>query len=205
MNYGELRTRFKAILNRRDCTDALANSFIGLGIQKIQRTLRIPAFETTLTTTASGSVSTVTIPTDFIALKHHRTSQVTLDRLEIGDFLRYSQNAEAGEHPQFFCRESTVWKIWPSLSDGSSLTTVYYAEDDSLVSDVDESTLSIVAPDLIIYAALVFAADYFADDRIAAWTQLYQASFDEVQAQATDEEWSGSPMAVSPMYVGAEF
>lgn len=206
MNYGELRTRFKAILNRRDCTDALANSFIAMSIQKAQRTLRIPAFERTYTETPSTTAAdSIDIPSDFIALRYIRTDTRTLDRLDVGDFVRYSQNSEISDEPRFFTREGSAWKIWPALAVDASLYVVYYAEDAELVEATDQSTLSVVAPDVIIYGALVYAADYFADDRMTPWAQVYDRVLTEVQQQAADEESSGSSMTVQPMYPDAEF
>ena len=45
MNKGNLRSHFKAVLNRSDITDALADTFIDQGIARIQRSLRIPSME----------------------------------------------------------------------------------------------------------------------------------------------------------------
>lgn len=45
MNKGEIRAHFKALLNRSDITDALADTFIDQGITRIQRSLRVPSME----------------------------------------------------------------------------------------------------------------------------------------------------------------
>ena len=45
MNKGQLRAHFLALLNRSDCNDTLADTFIDQSIGRIYRTLRIPAME----------------------------------------------------------------------------------------------------------------------------------------------------------------
>ena len=69
MNLGELRTHFLAVLNRSDITTALANTFIINGIQRIQRSLRVPIMERQLTYTFSVQTGAVTLPADFLEAK----------------------------------------------------------------------------------------------------------------------------------------
>jgi len=45
MNKGEIRAHFIALLNRSDCSNALADTFIDQAITRIQRQLRVPAME----------------------------------------------------------------------------------------------------------------------------------------------------------------
>ena len=66
MNYGQIRTHFKALLNRSDITDALADTFIEQGIARIQRSLRIPSMEKQHNYTFSTQTTKVTLPSDFL-------------------------------------------------------------------------------------------------------------------------------------------
>ena len=57
MNKGEIRAHFKALLNRSDCTDALADTFLNQALTRIQRILRIPPIERMQTYTVSANTS----------------------------------------------------------------------------------------------------------------------------------------------------
>jgi len=70
MNKGQIRAHFLALLNRSDCSNALADTFIDQAITRIQRVLRIPPMEKLqIYTIPSGTVvSQVVLPVDLIEI-----------------------------------------------------------------------------------------------------------------------------------------
>ena len=62
MNKGAIRTHFKALLNRSDCTSTLADTFIDQGISRIQRVLRIPSMEAIQTYAISSQTASIALP-----------------------------------------------------------------------------------------------------------------------------------------------
>ena len=62
MNKGQIRAHFLALLNRSDCPDPLADTFIEQATTRVQRVLRTPAQEAQQTYTITGPTSSVTIP-----------------------------------------------------------------------------------------------------------------------------------------------
>ena len=77
MNKGQIRAHFKALLNRTDCSDALADTFIDQAITRIQRTLRIPSMEKTQNYSISTQVASIIVPADLIEIMNIYSGQFT--------------------------------------------------------------------------------------------------------------------------------
>jgi len=198
MNYGDLRTHFKALLNRSDITDALANTFIDQGIGRIQRALRIPSMEKQHTYTISAQTSKVTIPNDFLEAIDLIYDNHTLSRIPMKEMQDYKKAGETGS-PHFFAREVGTFLLYPEPSSGSLILN-YYAQYTALSADSDTNVLTDIASDLICYAALVYASDYFLDDRRPIFETTFQSFLIEIQEQANDAEMSGSLQSIRPAY-----
>lgn len=196
MNYGNIRTHFKAVLNRSDITDALADTFIDQGIARIQRQLRIPIMEAQQNYTISTQTGSVVVPNDMLELMDIYFDNTAVVRLPLHDMLQLKKGSEAGT-PQFFTRERSNILLYPEPSSGT-LTVNYYAEFPEMTSDSDENTLAKVASDAIIYAALTYASDYYIDERSQIFTEKYLSFMSELQEQSNDAEMSGSLQVMRP-------
>ena len=197
MNKGEIRAHFKALLNRTDCDDTLADTFINQSIARIERTLRIPPMEKTQTYTIQASTSFVTIPSDFLEITDFYYDSTNLTRVPLGKMVEISEGEQQGT-PTSFAREGEVMKIYPYPTSGT-ITMNYYASFADMTSDTDENDLALIGSDLIIYGALAYASDYYLDER----GQLFEAKFGqfmtEVQEQANDAETSGTVQSMQPV------
>jgi len=196
MNKGELRTHFKELLNRSDCTDALADTFISQSITRLERNLRIPAMEKTHTYTISSSTTELTIPVDFLEIIGLHHGNTNLSRLSLAKFIEAEAGNENGT-PKFFCRQVDKFSIYPYPTSGSAILT-YYASLPALVADSDTNSLTAVASDMIVYGALVYAADYFLDERGQLFEGKFQQGVGEIQSYAHDDEISGTVQAIQP-------
>ncbi len=199
MNYGNLRTHFKALLNRSDITDALANTFIQQGIQRIQRQLRVPSMERTLTVAITNKVSFVLVPSDMLELISISHGYQHLLSLPSHEFNEISEGKEEGT-PKYFIRRREMLELYPYPSSGD-LTIDYYGEFQVMSNDSDESTLAKIASDLICYAALGYAADYYLDERTAVFEQKFISILTEIQEQANAAEQSGVSQVMRPSAV----
>ena len=198
MNLGSIRTHFKALLNRSDITDALANTFIDQSIARIQRTLRIPSMEKTHTYTFTSATTSVLLPNDFIEGIDMSYASHTLDRLPMGELLDRKSTGESG-NPHFFAREGGSFLITPVPSSGNLILN-YYAQFTAMTSDSDENSLAAVGSDLMIYGALTYASDYYLDERQGLFESKFTQFMVEIQDQATDAEITGSLQAIRPAY-----
>lgn len=198
MNYGQIRTHFKALLNRSDITDALADTFIEQGIARIQRSLRIPSMEKQHNYTFSTQTTKVTLPSDFLETIDLYFQNVALTRLPMREMQTYLDGGASG-NPLYFTREGGNYLLYPQPS-GGSLSLNYYATFSDLSSDAAENTLTQVAPDLILYSALTYASDYYLDDRSDLWAAKYFSFADEIQSQAREQELTGTIQQMRPAY-----
>lgn len=196
MNYGNLRIHFKALLNRSDITDALANTFIDQAITRIQRTLRIPVMEKTQTYSISTQTGSIVVPSDMLDIIDLYYDKTVLVRLPLHDMLAANDAGEAGT-PKFFTRENANILIYPEPTSGT-VTLNYYGEFAAMSADSDENMLAKIGADLICYAALGYAADYYLDERTGVFEEKFGTFMREIQEQANAAEQSGSVQVMRP-------
>ena len=198
MNYGEVKTHFESLLNRSDNTAALTETFIGQGIRRVSRQLRAGMNEQVQNITLTSQTAAFTLPSDFIEFIDLYYKNRVLIRLPNSQFRAYTESPVAGR-PTHFTRQQESVFIHPQPSDGE-LVLYYYGDFDQLTADADTNALTTSAPDLLIYAALTYAADYYLDERASIFEQKYQAFLQEVQEQANDQELNGSTQQIAPAY-----
>ena len=116
----------------------------------------------------------------------------------LGDMIALKDNVNSGV-PKYFLRQGTKILWSPEPSKGT-LSINYYSEFPEMTTDTDENSLARVASDLIIYAALVYAADYFLDERAQVFDQKYLYFMTELQEQANVAELSGTLQRIRPSY-----
>ena len=174
MNYGDLKTHFNNVLNRSDITTSLTTTFIDQGIARIQRQLRTPMQEKLTTYTISSQTAFVELPNDFIEIISLYYDNTEISRIPMSRFRALNKNTYAGT-PQSFTRQQEKLYLYPQPSSGEVIF-YYYGEFPALSSDTAENALTKVAPDLIIYSALTYAADYYLDERAVQFEQNTKAS-----------------------------
>ena len=197
-----MRTQALALLNRSDATDDLMKTFMQLGLQRCQRELRLPHQERLLVIdTSSSTVSEVLVPDDWmetIAFTWELNGEGDeIDYADFGDYVRLKQRTYG--RPTYYTRSFDRYKIADPIPQGAVAEFYYYGDEAPLSNDLDSSTLSTIAPDLIIYAALTYAADHFTDDRSTAWEQKWQFFREQLQSQASEGENSNGSNAVEPV------
>lgn len=198
MNYGDIKTHFKDVLNRSDITDAQAVRFITDGIGRIERQLRTPMNEKVKNYTLTVQTSSITLPADFIETVSLYHSDREIRRVPMGQFRALVNNTYAGK-PDVYTRLQQDILLHPQPSDGT-ITLYYYGSFDTMSADSDENILAAAAPDLIIYAALTYASDFYIDERTDQFEAKYQRFLTEVQEQANDQEMAGGTLVINPAY-----
>lgn len=189
MNYGSIRTQFKAILNRSDCSDALADTFITQGLLRSQRLLRIPANEKQSLETVASGFTGHTLPSDVMEI----TSVIVDDRVVAYRPLKvWTDYFEvANGRPEVWTRDLGIVRFKPTPSEGAQIVVNYYGAFEPFDSDTTTTTLSTLAPDLVIYGGLVYASDYFLDERKSAFEERYTSIAAELQSQGYDKDGPG--------------
>jgi hypothetical protein len=198
MDKATLRSQFIALLNRSDITTQLADIFIDQGISRIQRTLRIPSMEAQHNYTFGASTTSINLPSDFLEAIDLYFGNRMLTRIPMKEMRENLQAAHAGA-PIYFAREQGKFLLFPQPTSGT-LTLNYYASHPDMVAETDENVLSVIASDLIIYAALTYASDYYIDDRAQLFEGKYLAFMNELQEQSDSQELSGTLQVIRPAY-----
>ena len=106
--------------------------------------------------------------------------------------------------PTTFVRQQSTLNVHPQPTSGS-LVLYYYAEFEAMTANSDENALAAVAPDLIIYAALTYASDYYLDERAALFETKYNQFLSEIQEQANDQEMNGGIQSIQPTYTFTDY
>lgn len=194
-----IRDQVKALMNRNDFTNALANTFIDQAVARIQRTLRIPPMEKVeIYTITDVAPDTLVLPNDFLNVKHLYASDYLLEYVDLGRFL--ATQDPVGSIPKIYTRLQGTLKVKPTPAEDSTVTLVYYGEIPDLVEDTDETWLSAISSDLLIYGALTFAADYFVDERKPAFEERFAQIYGELEEQARIGEMDQSALRVQPAH-----
>ena len=196
MNKGQIRAHFKALLNRTDCDDALADTFIDQAITRIQRTLRIPSMEKTQNYSITAQVSSIIIPNDLLEIMSVYTSEYTMSRVALREMKQFQSIGEVGT-PKYFCRQGEEILLYP-LPSNTTVSIDYYGQFDDLPSDTSSNSLTNIASDLVTYTALSYASDYFLDERGPLFDQKSSSFLIEIQEQANEAEQSGSLQTIRP-------
>jgi len=198
MNKGQIRAHFKALLNRSDCADALADTFIDQAISRIQRNIRIPPMERqqAYTINSAAPQESIILPADFLEIIDIYFDNTSLSRVPMRTILEMTKGNDVGS-PEFFAREQGSLVLYPRPTVGT-LYLNYYGQFSDLVADTDTNDLTSIASDAVTYGALAYAADYFIDERGGLFEQKLNTFLSELQQQANDAETSGTVQAIRP-------
>jgi len=195
--YADLKQDVIDLINRNDCTTALAETFLQQAQRKIARTLRLPSLEkrqivTAGTTSASvynATTGVYTLPSDFLELVYVYTNKRILERLPLSDFIEISANHSASGPAKYYTRVQNTFEFAPIPQTGDVLNIVYQGDPATLVNPTDTNIFSEICPDLFVYAAILYACDYFNDARKPLFEDTYNKLFSETQilAKASDD------------------
>lgn len=195
MAYLDVKNQFLATLNRRDITPTQTDSFMQMGIQRTQRTLRIPAMEKLVQITVDGTwVNGVPVPGDLLELISIDTgvTSTTPNKLRRVDLKTAALLSQVAGVPEVFSRQSGTYIIGPIPAGGTTININYYANFSTLSADTDSNWATVIAPDLLVYGALTFSSDYFMDERKDAFESRYAQLIEDLNIMATRDELSDS-------------
>jgi hypothetical protein len=194
MNKSQIRSQFLSLLNRNDCSNELADTFLEQSLSRIQRTLRVPSMEKTAVYTINDvTPDTLALPNDFLNIKYLYCDTTLLQYVDLGKYLQAPSNVDT---PTMYTRLQGNLKLKPIPVEDTEVLMVYYGEIPDLTEDTDTNFLSIIAPDLLIYGALSYAADYFIDERKGLFEETYSRVYQELVEQASLTEMDQSSLAI---------
>lgn len=186
MAYSDVKTQFLGILNRRDITTSLVNTFMQQAIQRVQRNLRIPAMEKYVTVTMDG-INPLLVPGDLLELISLTVIGDAPAKLSLSTFDSVAKLSQTAGIPSRFYRVGGNYMLGPAPLSGQVIYIHYYTDASSLSADTDANWMTLLAPDLLIYGALSYAADYFLDQRRNGFEDRFVGIMNDLQSMANQE------------------
>ena len=187
--YGEVKTEFTALLNRRDATSTQITTFLQNAIRRAQRTMRVPSMEKGVDITVGSPFLGLPIPADFLELI--RITDPDGNELDNRDFTTVMKLSQDTGISRTFARRGSYWRLGPTPVEDAVYRVDYFGEFDEVSADADENMLTLLMPDTIVYGALVFACRHFNDKRLPVMEETYKQIMAEVSEQALRDELSG--------------
>jgi hypothetical protein len=197
--YTDLKNTIADYLARSDLTTQIPD-FIRLAEQRLRRDLRIRQMLKVATADTTVNDSTVSLPSDFLAMKdlHLDTNPVRVLQFQnTSNFFRNARTTDKGV-PTMYTLLGSEFQFAPYPDAVYTLRMVYYHKPDFL-SDSNASNLFLATcPDLLLYGALAEAEPYLMnDERLATWASLYDRGLASLRASDDDSEYPSSPMSIT--------
>ncbi len=210
---------FSSILNRDDCTQDQAIIFLTEGMTRITREARLPCMERLLVETSTSPVSAITLPPDFLeaidvfvqsadagcwfnpfmpdgATLVPQVTYVPLQHLSYRQLLRVSNY----DVPKAYARFQAQLQLRGVVPPNVEMQVSYYGEFTPLATLTSANEITCSAPDLLQYAALSYAGDYFQHPSTQMWEQRYQSILGAVENLSVGLEMNGGPLVIQSSY-----
>lgn len=193
MTFSEIKLLIRDFVNRSDLSESLLEKAVTVSLQRLQRPLRIPPMEKLATASLVVGEDRVTIVGDYLELIMLTANGIPLERKSM-EYLA-SLDSTAKGTPQYFARELGQFVVYPKPDTDVSVRMTYYAEVNALVEPTDTNVFLRLSPDVILYGALAFLAEYYQDVRGDQWAAKFVQHAQELSDQAYEQEYSGSTLS----------
>jgi len=198
-SYTTLKSTIADYLARSDLTTQITD-FVRLAEERLRRELRIRPMLKVATANTTANDSTVSLPSDFLAMKDLHIDGNPVKVLQFqntSNFFRNSRSSDKGV-PTMYTLLGSEFQFAPYPDAVYTLRMVYYHKPDFL-SDSNASNLFLAnCPDLLLYGALAEAEPYLMnDERIQTWASLYDRGLASLRASDDDSEYPSSPMSIT--------
>ena len=195
MSFGKLKTALRGIINRKDCTDALAGDFVNRAIREIERVCRVGPMEQLVeASTWDGTKNNIAVPSTYIELIDIFTNEGTLRQVSKDELFRTCPEGR----PAVFTKVGRTWLVKPAPAVGTTVFVHFYGETEPLQVDTDENVWTRSAFNAALYGAAALAADYFQmeDQYVQRFQGKSDALVEAILSQSLAEQWAG-PIAIS--------
>lgn len=196
--YSQLKADVASWLNRDDLS-ANVPDMITLGENRAYRELRLRCMEAALSSTISSG--TISVPERYVALKYAYVNATPVRKLERKDaewiYQTYPTRSADGT-PKYIAREADSFIFGPYPDSAYTVKGIYYRRLPALSDSNTTNWFTENAPELLLFAALAEAKAFIEDnERVSLWNQKYMDVRDRLMRQEEEEEFSGSPLAMT--------
>lgn len=202
MIYGTFRTLLKDTLNRRDCTDARADTFVDMALQRINRNLDHHVREATLTYTviSTNGETAINLPAD----AGKKIVEVLVDGVPVQSYP--DRTSLMNWYLGYTKRANTL--VFNQTLPKDTVVQVIYWRDFARPGDNATNDLFAAMYPLVLYGALAEAGMYFEHTRTAEWSGTFDRLLLEAVGEYQDRElngYGGAMVVQAPMGAGADY
>jgi hypothetical protein len=196
--YSDLQTSIANYLARSDLTSIIPD-FITLAENRLRRELRIRQMLKSVTTATVASDATVELPSDFLEVRDFVVQTNPLTPLSYSSPSSLSNDPRASQVgvPKSYTILANDFLLSP-VPDGVYTARLLYYAAPAYLSGANTSNVFLnVAPDGLLYGALVEAEPYLMNDaRINTWGSMYDRAISSLIKSDEEGQFSGVPLAM---------
>ena len=196
--YSDLQTSIANYLARSDLTSIIPD-FITLAENRLRRELRIRQMLKSVTTSTVSGDATVEVPSDFLEVRDFVVQTNPLTPLSYSSPSSLSNDPRASQVgvPKSYTILANDFLLSP-VPDGVYTARLLYYAAPAYLSGANTSNVFLnVAPDGLLYGALVEAEPYLMNDaRINTWGSMYDRAISSLIKSDEEGQFSGVPLAM---------
>ena len=196
--YSDLKTSIAGYLARSDLTSQIPD-FITFAENRLRRELRIRQMLKSVTTATVSGDSTVEVPSDFLQIRDFVVLTNPIQPLSYSSPSALSNDPRASEVgvPKSYTILANEFLLSPPPDGVYTLRLLYYSAPAYLSNANTSNVFLNVAPDALLYAALIEAEPYFMNDaRINTWGTMYDRAISSLTKSDENTQYSGVPLAM---------
>jgi hypothetical protein len=196
--YSDLKTSIAGYLARSDLTNQIPD-FITFAENRLRRELRVRQMLKSVTTATVSGDSTVEIPSDFLEIRDFVVLTNPIQPLSYSSPSTLSNDPRASEVgvPKSYTILANEFLLSPSPDGVYTLRLLYYSSPPYMSSTNASNVFLNVAPDALLYAALLEAEPYLMNDgRVNTWGTMYDRAISSLTRSDENTQYSGVPLAM---------
>jgi hypothetical protein len=196
--YSDLKTSIAGYLARSDLTNQIPD-FITFAENRLRRELRVRQMLKSVTTATVSGDATVEVPSDFLQIRDFVVLTNPIQPLSYSSPSTLSNDPRASEVgvPKSYTILANEFLLAPPPDGVYTLRLLYYYAPAYLSSSNTSNVFLNVAPDALLYAALLEAEPYlFNDGRVNTWGSMYDRAISSLTKSDENTQYSGVPLAM---------
>ncbi len=196
--YSDLKTSIAGYLARSDLTNQIPD-FITFAENRLRRELRVRQMLKSVTTATVSGDSTVEVPSDFLEIRDFVVLTNPIQPLSYSSPSTLSNDPRASEVgvPKSYTILANEFLLSPVPDGVYTLRLLYYSAPPYMSSTNASNVFLNVAPDALLYAALLEAEPYLMNDgRVNTWGSMYDRAISSLTRSDENTQYSGVPLAM---------
>jgi hypothetical protein len=176
-NFGELKAQVARWLHKSDLATDIP-TFINGGLARANLELAaagggLLAQEQEMHATLRAGVDSLTVPPNYISLRHIKIGDSILESVDYNTLLdHWGDNTDSA--PQQYAIQNSAFYFRPIPTADCDVVVSNVSGFAPFVNDADKNYLLTAGGNLLLYAALLEASPYLADDaRVLTWERMY--------------------------------